>query len=637
MPVERIEIQQREPFNAGASFQDHAYERIDGIAYYAVDPLDESNQCITDLQYAERDSDGLVRFSGDVTILSPVDGGNRAALLEVPNRGHRVANRIINLCELVEDDNIIEPGDGYLFRQGWTLVFCGWQWDVPTGTGRLGLNAPIVPSPESGQMQIRFQPHAQVKELLLTDQHVGSIGNHNAIPPMEVDDPDAVLLVRDGVYAEPTTIPRNRWQFARAGDGEVSYPSNEYVWLEGGFEKGRIYDLIYQPRTCQVVGAGLLALRDMAVYLKEAPFPGNLSHVIGEGVSQCGRFLRTFLYHGLNVNERGQQAFDGMLIHVAGGRRGEFNFRYAQPSVQPTPGVGHLFPYADSRQTDNGGNNKGLLDKQYRRGGVPKIFYTDTAAEYWRGDAGLSHIDFLSGDDVEPPAEVRRYLFSSTQHGSGLLPPIDEGPFGRGANSFNVIDYRPLLRAAVANLLAWVKHDTEPPDSAFPRWQDQTAARRADVIMQLSKQQQIALPDPEQLNQLHPLDLGSAVDEGVGVFPATITGPGIDSPVSAVGKNGNEIAGIPMPDISFPVGVHTGFNPRHESTGGAGQLLQYIGTTKFFAAEEIHRRYESREDYLTSIKEAANDLVSKRFLLQEDVPLCVKLASDRYDAALAKA
>lgn len=631
MPVEHIEIQQRAPFHEGTSFGSHVYERIDAMAYYAVDPLDESNQCITDLQYAQRDVDGLVRFSGDLTILAPVDGGNRAALLEVPNRGHRVANRSINLCELIEDHNIIEPGDGYLFRQGWTLVFCGWQWDVPKGTGRLGLNPPIVPEPGKGQMQLRFQPNTRVMDLALTDQHVGSPGFHKTIPPMDNDDPDAVLLVRDGVYAEPTAIPRNLWQFAHLGDDD----GHEHVVLEGGFEKGRIYDLLYQPRTCQVVGAGLLALRDMAVYLKEAPFPGNLSHVIGEGVSQCGRFLRTFLYHGLNVNERGQQAFDGILIHVAGGRRGEFNFRYAQPSVQPTPGFGHLFPHADSKQTDNGGNIKGLLDKQYRRGHVPKIFYTDTAAEYWRGDAGLSHTDILSGDDVDPPADVRRYLFSSAQHGSGLLPQRDEGPFGRGANNFNVIDYRPLLRAAISNLLAWVQHDTEPPDSAYPRWQDQTAARRSDVIKQLADQHQMTLPDPMRLNRLRSLDLGLAVDDGIGVFPATPTGTGIDPPVSAVDKNGNEIAGIPMPDISFPVGIHTGFNPRHESTGAAGQLLEYVGSTQFFPAEEIHRQYESRDVYLASIKEAARDLVSKRYLLQEDVQLCVKLAADRYDAALA--
>ena len=165
MPVECIEILQRTPFNEGSAFQGHVYERIDGKVHYAVDPLDESNACITDLEFAERDAAGLVRFSGDVTILSPLNGGNRAALLEVPNRGHRIANRIINMCEPNDDDNLIEPGDGYLFRQGWTLVFCGWQWDVPKGDGRLGLNAPMVPKPRNGRMQIRFQPHTQVADL----------------------------------------------------------------------------------------------------------------------------------------------------------------------------------------------------------------------------------------------------------------------------------------------------------------------------------------------------------------------------------------------------------------------------------------------------------------------------------------
>lgn len=40
MAVEHIEIQRREPFHEGASFQGHVYERIDVPAHYAVDPLE---------------------------------------------------------------------------------------------------------------------------------------------------------------------------------------------------------------------------------------------------------------------------------------------------------------------------------------------------------------------------------------------------------------------------------------------------------------------------------------------------------------------------------------------------------------------------------------------------------------------
>ena len=91
---------------------------------------------------------------------------------------------------------------------------------------------------------------------------------------------------------------------------------------------------------------------------------------------------------GFNIDEADRQVFDGMFPHVAGARRGEFNHRYGQPSVQPTPGFGHLFPFADEPQTDpQTGQTAGLLDSLRERKVLPKIMYTDTSSEYWRGDA----------------------------------------------------------------------------------------------------------------------------------------------------------------------------------------------------------------------------------------------------------
>lgn len=91
-------------------------------------------------------------------------------------------------------------------------------------------------------------------------------------------------------------------------------------------------------------------MRDLAAFLRRdprSPVAGKIRHVIGEGISQCGRLMRTFLGLGLNKAEDGGPAYDGLLIHIAGARRGEFNTRYGQPSVQPTPAFGHLFPFAE--------------------------------------------------------------------------------------------------------------------------------------------------------------------------------------------------------------------------------------------------------------------------------------------------
>jgi hypothetical protein len=89
-----------------------------------------------------------------------------------------------------------------------------------------------------------------------------------------------------------------------------------------------------------------------------------------------------------------------------------------------------------------------------------------------------------------------------------------------------------------------------------------------------------------------------------------------------------------MPDISVPIGIHTGFNPRHPRSGGVGQLVEYVGSTQFFEAAEIERRYGGRSTYLRLIREAAEKLVQERYLLADDVELCVDIAMERYDYAV---
>ena len=657
----RLEIVRREPFEAGRAFGDTGpYERIDAVAHYAVGPAHPANAAIVDLDRAERASDGRVHFSGDANFLVPIDPAraNRALLLDVPNRGNRIAMRSFNMApfDLMPTDEIV-PGDGFLLERGWCIAWCGWQWDVPHPSVRLGLRAPAVPREKrtpAGRMQLRIQPDRATDTFALTDHHVGPVGNHAPIPTEDPDDADAVLWVREHLLDDaPVRIPRDRWAFARAsdGDGDATVSDPGSVWLAGGFEPGRIYDLVYTPAECPVVGAGLLAVRDLAAWArgsKDAPTAGRIDHAIAQGVSQCGRFLRTFLHAGLNRDEDGRRVFDGVHVHVAGGRRGEFNHRYGQPSVQPTPSLGHRFPFADEPQMDTrSGLRAGLLDRQRALGCVPKIFHTDTSSEYWRGDAGLTHHDLESGADVEPPAEVRRYLFASTEHGPGALPFTEQSKFGsHGANRLNVVDYRPLFRAALENLRAWVADGIEPPESVFPRARDATAASREEVLRALARIPGATLPRGDRLPSLAPMNLGEHADEGVPALPATFTGAPYPALVSAVDGFGNETGGLRMPDVAVPVATHTGFNPRHPDTGGDGQILEYLGSTVPFArtaaAREaasdprpsIAERYASREAYLAEVRAAAQRLVEARYLLAGDVELCAALAGERYDAVV---
>ncbi len=314
--------------------------------------------------------------------------------------------------------------------------------------------------------------------------------------------------------------------------------------------------------------------------------------------------------------------------------------------MQPTPSFSHLFPFTDAPQIDPiSGHTAGLLDRLRDANAMPKIIYADTSAEYWRGDAGLTHTDLHSGADVEPQSGVRRYLFAATQHGPGSLPFADQSLFGsHGANRFNIVDYRLLYRSALTNLWQWVAEGVEPPPSLFPRMGDGTAATRAEVRAALASIPSLHLAEEADLMAIRPLDLGEHAEAGIGQFPANITGEPYPVRVSAVDADGNEIGGIRMPDVTVPVATHTGFNPRHPDTGGGTQLLEYLGSSLPFAPTadvrqrlgdprpSIDERYRNRDDYLDRVRQAAEALVAQRFLLDEDIELCLDLAAARYDA-----
>ena len=113
--------------------------------------------------------------------------------------------------------------------------------------------------------------------------------------------------------------------------------------------------------------------------------------------------------------------------------------------------------------------------------------------------------------------------------------------------------------------------------------------------------------------------------------------------MSAVDADGNEIAGIRLPDLSVPVATHTGWVPRHPDTGGAGQFLDEMGTTLPFAPTERERtergdprpsiaeRYRDRDDYVARARQAAQDLADAGHIVVEDIDLVVELATQRFD------
>ncbi|RMF91900.1 MAG: hypothetical protein D6736_04455, partial [Nitrospinota bacterium] len=609
-----------------------AYEVLRGRVTFAVDPSHPGNGRITDLAKAPRNPGGRVEWRADFCLLQPHDPrqGNRRLFFEVVNRGRILAFRLFDAVEetpkLTREEHI---GDGFLLRQGYTLAWCGWQWDVIPSEGLLGTTVPLAQEgerPVSGTVLCQWWPNESTPVLLLADRV------HHPYPTRDVEDPTATLTVREQENAPRTLIPREQWRFARL-EGEQVVPDPTHIYLPGGFQAGKVYECVYQTPQAPVVGLGLLAVRDMVSFLKYGgadahnPCAGRIDYAYGFGASQSGRFLRHFLYLNLNTDEAGRMVFDGVIPHIAGARRGEFNHRFAQPSANTMQGPNTLFPFADAVQTDPlTGEEDGLLARISREGHLPKIMHINSSAEYWRGDASLIHISVDGSTDLPIPDAVRIYLFAGTQHTPGRLPLTDTAMDGaRGQHPLNSVDYSPLLRAALVNLDRWVSQDIPPPPSRYPRLDDGTA-----VEAEATREVFCALPGvsfPRYLPRPHRLDFGPTWRQGIASWLPPRLGAPYQTFVSALDADGNEIAGIRLPDLTVPLATYTGWNLRHPSQGAPEQLVRMHGSTlpspptpearkaQGDPRPSIVERYPSVKLYLEEVRKAAEELITGRYLL----------------------
>ena len=623
--VTGFDIQTRAVVLNGRSFGSAgAYEKIAGTLRFAVDPDNAVNRQITDISLAAKNANGRVEYSADFYVLKPVDSvkGNRRLLLDVPNRGRKVALGMFNSTPRVPDPTTAEDfGNGFLMRQGYTLAWVGWQADVPRRDGLMALDAPRARG-ATGLVRCTLRPNVAADRLPLADR------GHIPYPGVATADSQARLTVREHGGAPAKDVPHSAWRFA----------DRDHIDIDGGFKPGAIYTIVYHSAEPPLVGLGFSAVRDSAAWLRWGdaasgnPCAGAIERAYVFGVSQSGRFLRHMLFLGLDEDERGRVVFDGVLAHVAGGRRGEFNLRFGQPSLNVVHSVGSLPPF----------NDEGVFAKLTQRGRIPRIIATNSSPEYWRGDASLVHTDIEGRRDAEPADFVRTYLFAGTQHTPGPLPPLPADPNtgGRGHHRFNIVDYAPLIRAALVNLDAWVSAGTEPPPSAFPRIAEGTAVEPESLAPVFGKLPGVRFPD----RLVHPalLDFGPDADRGIVRYPPKV-GASLRTYVSAVDADGNEVAGIRPPELAAPLATFTGWNPRHAEQGAPGDLMQMMGSTLPFAltraARErardprasVEERYASRNAYLERVRDATRKLVAARHVLAEDLEAIVERAGQRWD------
>jgi hypothetical protein len=584
-----------EPYERG-------YQVCTGTATVSLDPEAPANQVIVDLGYSPRSSDGLVRFDTDVVL---VQAPNPTGLLHVvANRGLATALPYGVGMPLAPYTGRVEAGDGWVLDRGLSVLWVGWQWDVNRRPGAVGLDVPQAVGPDgrpiSGQARFAFQPVVETDTQRLSDIVLAPMGEFRPYPAADLEEPTARLT--DGAWfnGPRREISRDRWRFVDA----------EHIQLDGGFAPGSHYELTYTTNRCPVVGAGLAAVRDVIAHLRT-----DYAYTLAFGSSQSGRWLRQFVYDTGNADEHGRKVFDGVHCHIAGGRRGEFNHRYARPSTMMALGFSHLPPFSPS---------DGLLDRATASATRPRIVFTNTSTEYWRGDASLVHPD---GDG----RDWRVYLYAGAHH-SGQMPgyvealPVQLAP--------NLVDITLSTRAHFAALEAWVRDGVEPPDSAVPKLEFGTAATRESVLEVVSAPDGTEWPSVEALPGMPPIDLGDQTAAGIGRFPATVIGPARRCVVSSVDADGNELAGVRLAHVAVPLDVSLGWNPERPRHGVPVEIWNLVGGRIPFSTEEIWRRYGSKAEYLHRVRAAVDELVRARHLLVADAEASIADAARRWDAAV---
>ncbi len=550
----------------------YGYEQIDGRVYFAVDPANPHNRAVVDLELAPKNAAGEVEFSADVSILRPRHGGNGTLFLEIPNRGGKSG--------LGFPDR-----DDFLLLRGYTVAHLGWQFDVRDEAGRLRLYAPVARGVR-GRVRSDFIVTAKTDEHSIGHVITGTLGG-KGYPVADRNDRANLLTERDEPTSPRRIIPRTKWRFT----------SDSTIALDGGFVPGKIYEIAYTAADPAVVGAGFAAVRDFVAYAKHSPDAvARASTAYGFGISQSGRFLRHFVHDGFNADEDGRQVFDGLLVHVAGAGRGNFNHRFAQPSRDAQPIVPAFYPVDVPPFTDV----PGLLDRAVAEKVVPKIFYTNTSYEYWSRGGSLIHTTPDGRADVEPPPTTRVYLLAGLGHVGGEFPPV-KPDFAQQLQNF--MNYWPVTHALIDAMDAWVKKGTAPPPSRYPRISDGTLVRVEDLAV---KDGPRFAYQPYTVNLSHRSDAPSSN----GTYTALV--PQVDA-------DGNELAGVRMPFLAAPLARFTGWNLRAPAIGFPEYRASFIGAVFPFPKTKIARRYRDRDEYLGRFTAATMQLVEDRFLVAEEV------------------
>jgi len=619
--VERLEVVDRKPAYGGTRFGEVGeYERVVAVAHVKVDPAHPANRGIVDLA-AAADADGMVRYRTDVVILRPRDAAKASRILvfDIANRGRKLMLQLVDDADL-QADTAGQAGNGWLMRQGHTLLWVGWQGDLPLDrSGRnVGVALPVATD--------RGKPITGTSlEELVFDAPGASGTMPLSYPAATLDATRAELTVRARPGAPATVLSADAWRYKSPSEIELKRAE--------GFDAGAIYQFRYEARDPRPMGLGMAAVRDVVTFLKTEqkdalgqtqPIADIAPHVtVALGISQSGRFLRDFVWQGFNAAPVGGRVFDAAMPTIAGSRKSYTNVRWAQPGRYSRQHEDHgfygdQFPFGYGTITDPlTGRSDGIFARCRSDDTCPKLMHVDSNLEFWQGRSSLVVTDG-AGRDVPLPDDVRAYLMSSTQHVTSSAPAagICQLPNNPARQSST-------YRALMTRLIAWAHDGRPPPPSRFPSVAAGTLVQPQRAAMGFPDLGALGLALPAALNDLSPADQT--------VIPARV-----DATrryvvlVPRTDADGHDVAGIRVPDIEAPLATHTGFGLR-KAGFAEGQLCGLNGSYLPLAKDKDERsarrdprlslaeRYPTRTLYVQQVRASAERLKNDGLMLEEDV------------------
>ena len=630
--VTGLSIERRILLGGGVSFgASGSYETLAGKVHYALDPEDAINAGIADIECATAGADGLVHFSAELVITRPTDPsrGNGVLLYTVVNRGH-FDTRLLDpapWAEVAASPCGSEERHGRLMKQGYTLVFSGWQADMLPDTLRLHLFAPEASrdgKPLPGEVLAEFGGGPEDKTAYLADD------GHRAYAVDPQHRNKAQLRVHETYADTGTIIERSRWSLARL-EGDRPVPDSVTVYFPEGFELFKIYTLRYRTNRSPMMGLCFPAVRDLVGFFRSSdslnPLLGpdgksTISHSLAYGSSQSGRFLRNFLYRGFNKSLDGERVLDGVFANVPGCRMGFYNYRHAQASRHYGFYPNFDFPFTHAVSSDPVTGETGGIFQNLEKRLQPKIFCVHHSAEYWSAGAALTHVDVLGEKDIEPPDNVRIYLLSGTAHGHARL--VDGRP-EESEDSGRYLPYNPnnprLIEVPLLEKLAgWVRFEEHPPENSYPRLD-------SEHLIAAEFFSYPAVPDVEApvIVGLHPrFDWGPRFRQGI--LDKPLPGIGVLYPVMVpvVDDDGNEAAGIKTPWVAVPLASYTGWNyPAQWKGVQETPIINLSGAWLQFSSDREQRlgrrdsrksvaeRYRRKDIYLERVRSHAERLISQ--------------------------